>query len=244
MFDFFDRANYPGRRGYFLDDQGNSDPGGGGGTGSDNSGGTSGDTGGGTSSGDQGTGDQGSDKTFTQKDVNDLIAREVAKAQRGKLDPSELGFQSGKELKDFLDSAKKQADEAKTEAERQLEEAKTNAAKAAEEGVLARANTRLVAAEFKVAAKDAGVVAVDDALTLARTMEIWKQVELENDGDDVKVKGFDQVFFDELKKAKPFLFAPDGGTTTDIGTRTGGGDTKSDKNSPEELRKRYSALPG
>jgi F0F1-type ATP synthase membrane subunit b/b' len=242
LFDFFDRANYPGRRGYYLDDQGDSGSGGGGGTGSDNPDDTPGGTGGGTSGGDQAAG-QGSDKTFTQDEVNALIARETAKAQRGKLDPSELGFQSGKELKDFLDAAKKSADEAKTDAERQLEEAKTNAAREAEQKVLSKANSRLVAAEFKVAAKDAGVVALDDALVLAQKMDIWQQVELEGD-DDVTVKGFDASFFEELKKAKPYLFAPDGGRGSDIGAGAGGGNAKVDKNSPEELRKRYSALPG
>ena len=189
--------------------------------------------------GDGGTGD-GGQKMLSQEQVNDIIAREVAKAQRGKLDPKELGFESGKELKEFLETSKKAADDAKSEAEKTLEKAVKEAADEARSTVLAQANERLVAAEFKLAAAKVGITAPDDALVLAKTMPLWSQVELSEEDGNVKVSGFDEAFFKELKDAKPFLFTSTS-ANSDVGAGAGaGGGTN--KNSPEHLSELFPAL--
>jgi hypothetical protein len=224
--------------------EGDLGSGGEGGTGSGNSDATSGANDGGSGSGVGAGG--GSDKTFTQEEVNALIARETAKAQRGKLDPSELGFESAKAMKEYLDSAKARDEAAKDDQQRKVDEAVDAAKQEAEGKVLKKANDRLVAAEFKVAAAHAGVSAVDDALVLARTMDIWKQMEIVEQGEDVVIKGFDDAFFEELKKAKPFLFASEGGGTGgsgDIGAGAGGSNSGAGGKSDEQLHKLYPALP-
>lgn len=160
---------------------------------------------------DGGTDSGGSDKTLTQDEVNRIVAREVAKAQRGKLDPTELGFESGKELREFLDKQKELAEQAKSESEKALEDAKKQATKDAEATVLSKANERITKSEFVVKASAAGVTSPADAYVIAKTMPIWTQVELVENGDDVEVKGFDDAFFEELKKEKSFLFATAGG---------------------------------
>jgi hypothetical protein len=177
--------------------------------------------------------DAGGDKTLTQDQVNAIVAREVAKAQRGKLDPKELGFESGKELKDFLDKQKEAADAAKDQATKDLEAAKEQAMKNAEATVLTKANERITKSEFVVKAATAGVTSPADAYVIAKTMPIWTQVELVEDGDDVKVNGFDDAFFEEMKKEKPFLFASAGGQPG--GKDLGGGAGNSDKGGKDRL---------
>lgn len=203
-------------------------------------------TGTGTDKPDGGTDDggQGSDKTLSQDEVNRIVAREVAKAQRGKLDPTELGFESGKALKEFLDKQKEAADEARSESEKALEEAKKQATKDAEATVLTKANERITKSEFVVKASAAGVTSPADAYVIAKTMPIWTQVELVEENDDVTVKGFDDDFFEEMKKEKPFLFATAGGQQ---GQDLGGGAPNSDRGgkdrlSEDSLLKQYPAL--
>lgn len=199
----------------------------------------------GSSGGDATSGGQGSEeKTLSQDQVNAIVAREVAKAQRGKLDPKELGFESGKALQEFLDKQKEVAEAAKDEATKALEQAKKDAADQARSEVLTRANERFIKAEFVVAANKAGVSAPADAYVLAKTMPIWTQVELVEEGDDVAVKGFDDDFFKELKEQKSFLFAT---ASTGQGGDLGGGAPNTDKDgknrlSEENLRERYPAL--
>jgi hypothetical protein len=209
----------------------------GGGTGAGSSDGGSGDSGGGDA------GDKDDKPTLTQKQVNDIVARETAKAQRGKLDPKELGFESGKELKEFLDKQKDAADAVKDQATKDLEAAKEQATKDAEERVLSKANERLIRAEFVVQASKAEVSSPADAYVLAKTMEIWTQVELVEANDDVTVSGLDEDFFKQLKEAKPFLFEQNGqGGGKDLGGGAGGGKREADSLSPTELSKTYPAL--
>jgi hypothetical protein len=222
-----------------------------GGDGSDEGDSGSGD-GGGTDAGssdggndDGGAGDADDKPTLSQKQVNAIVARETAKAQRGKLDPKELGFESGKELKDFLDKQKEAADAAKDQATKDLEAAKEQATKNAEATVLSKANERITKSEFVVKAATAGITSPADAYVIAKTMPIWTQVELVENGDDVEVKGFDDAFFEEMKKEKPFLFATAGGQSggQDLGGGAGNSDRgNKDRLSEEELAKHYPAL--
>jgi hypothetical protein len=192
---------------------------------------------------DGGTDSGGGDKTLTQDEVNRIVAREVAKAQRGKLDPTELGFESGKELREFLDKQKEAAEAAKDEATKELEAAKKQATKDAEATVLTKANERITKSEFVVKAAAAGVTSPADAYVIAKTMPIWTQVELVEENDDVTVNGFDDAFFEEMKKEKPFLFATAGAQQ---GGDLGGGAPNNDRSggrlAEDNLLKSYPAL--
>lgn len=185
--------------------------------------------------------------------MNALMAREVSRATRGKLDPTELGFENAKAMKEFFDSAKTKEDEAKDESTKALEQAKTEAREQAKNEILAVANERLVAAEFKVFAAQHKVVSPNDALVIAKTLDLWKDITVEDDGAEVKITGFDDKFFEDLKSAKPFLFAAeaangaagsDGDAHAGSGTGgAGGGSNKDDALSPEALKKLYPHLP-
>ena len=189
------------------------------------------------------TGGRPQDSGLSQDEVNRIVAREVAKAQRGKLDPRELGFESGKDLKEFLDKQKEVAEQAKSESEKALEQAKSDATKAAEERVLSKANERFLKAEFVIAANKAGVSAPADAYVLAKTMDIWTQVELVESGDDVEVKGFDEDFFKQMKEQKPYLFVTAGEQQGgDLGGGAANADRSKDRFSEENLLKEYTAL--
>jgi hypothetical protein len=180
-----------------------------------------------------------SDKTFTQDEVNALIARETDKAKRGRLDPSELGFQSKKELEEFIEQQKTTLESQKSEQEKALEEAKKQAAKEATETVLSTANQRLLLAEFKLMCMKHEVQYPDDAFEIAQKLELWKDVGIDDKG---VVKGLDETFFDEFKKQKPYLFAKATGTR-DIGAGASGGDS-SDAAKQAELLRNYPQLRG
>ena len=178
-------------------------------------------------------------KTFTQEEVNAIAAREAAKAARGKLDPKELGFDSAKEMKEFFESAKQKAEADKDEDEKALEQAVREAREEVTTAVLATANERVMKSEFTLAAMQHEVEpgAMGDAFTLAKTMDIWKDVDLDDEG---VVSGLDDNFFAELKKAKPFLFkqAPVGAGAGAGGAAPSGGKGNEDA----ELAAKYPAL--
>lgn len=180
-------------------------------------------------------------KTFTQEEVNAIAAREKAKATRGKVDPKELGFTSAKEMQEFIDAQKQKSEEDKTEDEKAREEAIEAAKKEATDTVLTKANERILKAEFLVAAADAGVPkeARTDALLLARNLDIWEGVEIDDDGN---VTGFTEEFFTELKEQKPFLFgtASDEDEDNDIGAGSHGSGKGNAQQ--EQLIAKYPAL--
>jgi len=174
-----------------------------------------------------------------QDEVNAIVAREVAKAQRGKLDPKELGFESAKELKDFMDQAKQSMEAAKDESTKEFEAAVKEAREQARTEILAVANDRLIRAEFMLAAVNKGVRFGDDAYALAKTMEGWSSVEVSDEG---KVSGLDDAFFEELKTQKPYLFEEPKTAIPDAGAGAHG--APGEKNSPQELAAKYPALRG
>lgn len=184
----------------------------------------------------EGDGGEGSDKTFTQAEVDAIATREAAKAARGKLDPKELGFDSAKDLKAFLDAQKEKVEKDKTEEEKAFEDRVTKAEDAAKASVLDTANARLLRAEFMLAAVKADVAHGEDAFVLAHGLDEWDGVEIKDDGS---VTGFDDAFFAALKEAKPFLFKQedDGtGRGTDAGAGHRGG------NKPDRA-KELAAIP-
>lgn len=179
-------------------------------------------------------------KTFTQEEVNALVTREVSKAARGKLDPKELGFDSAKDMKTFIDDMKSKQEADKSEEDKAKEEAIKAAADAARQEVLTVANGRLVKAEFLTAAADAGISkeARNDAYVLAQTLEDWNSVEVDDNGN---VTGFDEAFFTTLKEAKPYLFATAESGVPDVGAgRSGGG--KDGNSRIRELQEAYGSM--
>jgi hypothetical protein len=177
--------------------------------------------------------DSSKGKVFSQDEVSALVAREVAKAQRGKLDPKELGFDSMKDLQSFVTESKAAADAAKTDAEKVVEEAAQQAAEAARAEVLDVAGNLVLKAEFLIAAKDHGVKFPHDAYELVQSLKEWEPVDLEEDGS---VVGIDDGLFEALKAQKPFLFEPP--TSTDIGAGARG----TGQTSTDDIRAKYPAL--
>lgn len=204
---------------------------------------TDNDQGDGTSA-DKGEGKGEGDKLFTQDQMNAIAAREADRAKRGLLNPKDAGFDSAKEMKEWIESQKQKAEADKTEDEKAREEAIEAAKREAENGVLSKANERLRKAEFLSQAVDQGVrrEARDDAYLLAQTIDSWSDVQVDDDG---KVTGFDEEFFKTLKETKPFLFAPEGkdgdGGLGDIGAGQRGA-ADSDDVKLADLRDKYSAL--
>jgi hypothetical protein len=165
--------------------------------------------------------------------VNALIARETSKAQRGKLDPKELGFTSSKELQTFLETARTQAEANKSESEKAVEEAVKAATDQARAEVLDVAGELVLKAEFLIAAKDHNVKYPHDAYALVQDLKEWETVDI---GEDGVVEGIDDTLFDVLKTSKPFLFDQPGAADIGAGNRSQG------KNDAEEIRAKFPAL--
>lgn len=213
----------------------------------DSSGGTdTDDKSGGTDSDKSGEGDKDKDeKKFSQAELDSLISKSKSKALRGKLDPKELGFDSRKEMEDFIAAAKDKQTEDQTESERQLEEAKTKAREEAKQEVMKPAQRIALKAEFKLACADKNIPRdrADDAFSIAQNLEEWKDVDIDDQG---VVKGLDDTFFDALKESKPWLFKEEGSEdkgSGDIGAGAGGGSRKSSETADEtKMRETYPAL--
>lgn len=106
--------------------------------------------------------DKPKDKTFTQEDVNGLVAKEAKKAQEKIL--RDLGMTDFENAKDGLQKFKEWQDSQKTDAEREKEEREqlsTKAQQAEERAQLLEA--KIKALEFNVNPDD-----LEDVLTLAR----------------------------------------------------------------------------
>lgn len=186
-----------------------------------------------------GDGDSGTEeKTFTQEEVNAILAREKSKATRGKVSPKDYGFDSQKDFDAWVKAQKDKQDKDKTEEEKKLADAIAAAEKQAEDKIMSKANARLIKSEFKVAARDAGIPkeALEDAYLLAQTLEDW-DVEVDDEKD--VVVGLSADFFKELKKQKPFLFPESKTGSGDAGAGAGGGGRSKDAGSVQEI---YPAL--
>lgn len=197
----------------------------------------------GATGGDEGSSDES--KKFSQDDVNRLIAKEKSRALRGKIDPKEFGFDSQKELQEFVEQQKQKSEAQKTEDEKARQTAIDEAKETAKTEILDKSKQLMLRAEFKVSAREAGVPkdALEDAYLLAQTMEDWSDVEVTDDG---AVSGLTADFFKDLKEAKPFLFPEqktegDNGKPGDIGQRSGGGKT-GPGGSDDELVAKYPGL--
>ncbi|NRG32912.1 hypothetical protein [Niallia circulans] len=103
-------------------------------------------------------------KTFTQEDVNSLVAKEAKKAQEKLL--KQLGVEDFNNAKEGLNKFKEWQESQKTEAEKQaerLKELETNYSNTSNENATLKA---------QISAMKAGVLAesVEDVVTLAKTM--------------------------------------------------------------------------
>lgn len=226
-------AIFQGREGFFYNGEfvptfaggdGSDDTSSEGGSESDNS---DGDDDSDNSSDDDDSKDDG--KKFTQEEVNKILAKEKSKATRGKVNPKDYGFDSQKEFDQWVKDQKDKQDKNKSDDEKALQKAIDDATKEAESKIMSKANARLIKAEFKVAAREAGISkdALADAYVLAQTLEDW---DVEVDEEKEEVVGLDDDFFKELKKQKPFLFADNnGGGSGDAGAGAGGGGGRGNK---------------
>jgi hypothetical protein len=178
-------------------------------------------------------------KKFSQDEVNALVARESARAKRGKVDPKEFGFTNDKELKEFLDAAKSKEDEDKAEGEKLLEEAIKEAQADAKAEYLDVANQRVLKAEFLLAAQDYSIrkEARQDAFLVAQSLDLWEDVDIDEKG---VVSGLTKQFFEDLKKAKPYFFEEPSNDDRNIGAGARGGKGGNDRET--ELKGKFSAL--
>lgn len=160
----------------------------GGGTGTTTTGGAETTTGGAETTTTTTTGAEG-DKTFTQADIDKVVAERLAREKKKY------------EGVDVAEYKKLKADaDAKAEAEKtELEKAQDKITKAESEKnqALQLANQRLILAEFKVIARDADIKYVNDAYKLADL----STVEVKEDGT---IEGLKEIV-DALIKEKPFL---------------------------------------
>lgn len=165
-------------------------------------------------------------KTFSQNDVNRLLAKERKRLRRGAADFKELGFGSKKEMDDFVKAAREKESANKDEETKEREAAIAAAQKEAVDAVLSKADRRLIKADFKVAARDAGIPSdrLDDAFALAQNLEDWQDVVVDDDGN---VGGLDGDFFSTLKEQKSYLFASDSSSDDDEGDRAASAGTRS-----------------
>jgi hypothetical protein len=174
-------------------------------------------------------------KTFTQEEVNKLLAERVARANK-KIEK----FADYDELKTKLAEYTKAEEERKQSEMSEVEKLQAQLqkfeqqAKEAEETklkTLESANKRLIKSEFKVLAKDLGVRkdALDDAFVLAD----MSSVEIDDEGNVTGVK----EALESLKKAKAYLF----GVTEYADPSPGQHETKRD-NAQEQSRRKLQEL--
>jgi hypothetical protein len=174
-------------------------------------------------------------KTFTQDEVNKLLAERVARANK-KIEK----FADYDELKTKLAEYTKAEEERKQSEMSEVEKLQAQLqkfeqqAKEAEETklkTLESANKRLIKSEFKVLAKDLGVRkdALDDAFVLAD----MSSVEIDDEGNVTGVK----EALESLKKAKAYLF----GVTEYADPSPGQHETKRD-NAQEQSRRKLQEL--
>lgn len=187
-------------------------------------GGTGGGAGGGTGDGG-GAGGGGENQPFaTFQDEASFMAR-IKREGKAQLEATAkaLGFESADAMQAAA-KAKKDADAA-NQTELEKEKAAREKAEADSKAVLETANKRLVDAEIKVLAKDAGFADVTDAVALIDRTSI--QVD-----DQGNVTGAKEAV-EALAKAKPHLLGegkPDStpGSTGNVNRQAGGGDKKTE----------------
>lgn len=192
-----------------IPDGGAGATGGAGGEGAGTTGSGEGNTGNGSGEGSEGsegtegdgTGSEGTkgDKTFTQADIDRVVKDRLAK-ERKKFEGVDVA-----EYKRLKEEADAKAEAEKTELDKANE--KVTKAESEKQKAIEVANTRLILADFKVLAKDAGIKYIDDAYRLADL----STVDVKEDGS---VDGLSAII-DSLVKDKPFLLGTEenkGGT--------------------------------
>ncbi|OMD07790.1 phage scaffolding protein [Paenibacillus odorifer] len=168
-------------------------------------------------------GDSETDKTFTQADIDRIVADRLARDRKGREDYDDI-----KTKLTALEQA--DADRAKAEmsATERLETEKADALKRAQEAeernasVLTEANKRLITAEFKTTARDANIPT--DRLAAALKLADIGVVTVDDDGN---VSGLADVITTLLAE-HPYLANTEGGKSRQIGADTNGGSRKID----------------
>lgn len=179
---------------------------------------------------DAGADDPKPEKTFTQAELDELITKRLER-ERKKYE----GFDELKTKLTEYEQAEEERRKAAMSEQERLEAEKAEALKKAEEAenasaeVLRKANERLINAEFRLLAKEAGIRsdALDDAFKLADI----SGVEV---GDDGAVNGVDDVI-KALTESKPYLVEQAKPKPRQIGEGSDPGGGKADKTSEQLL---------
>ncbi|OMD21699.1 phage scaffolding protein [Paenibacillus odorifer] len=161
------------------------------------------------------------DKTFTQADLDRIVADRLARDRKGREDYDDI-----KTKLTALEQAEAERTKAEMTATERLEAEKADALKRAQEAedrnasVLTAANKRLINAEFKTAARDANIPA--ERLAAALKLADTDAVTVDEDGN---VSGLADVIT-ALIAEHPYLADTEGGKSRQIGGDTNGGSRK------------------
>ncbi|WP_440961263.1 scaffolding protein [Paenibacillus nitricinens] len=161
------------------------------------------------------------DKTFTQADLDRVVAERLARDRKGREDYDDIKTKlTALEQAEAEREAAKLSDTERLEAEKAAALAAAESAKAERDRALTTANQRLINAEFKSLAREANVPA--DRLVAALKLADLSAVTVDDDGNAVGVK----EAVDALILAEPYLANTAGGGSRQIGGDTNGGSRK------------------
>ncbi|WP_419885184.1 scaffolding protein [Paenibacillus sp. B-A-8] len=166
-------------------------------------------------------GDSETDKTFTQADLDRIVADRLARDRKGREDYDDIKTKlTALEQAEADREAAKLSDTERLEAEKAAALAAAESAKAERDRALTTANQRLINAEFKSLAREANVPA--DRLAAALKLADLSAVTVDDEGNAVGVK----EAVEALIAAEPYLANTAGGGNRQIGGDTNGGSRK------------------
>lgn len=168
-------------------------------------------------------GDPDTDKTFTQADLDRIVADRLARDRKGREDYDSLKTKlTALEQAEAEREAAKLSDTERLEAEKATALAAAESAKAERDKVLTTANQRIINAEFKSLAREANVPT--ERLAAALKLADLTGATVDDEGNAVGVK----EAVEALIAAEPYLADKAGGGSRQIGGDTNGGSRKVD----------------
>ncbi|MEK5418226.1 phage scaffolding protein [Paenibacillus sp. FSL L8-0708] len=166
-------------------------------------------------------GDPDTDKTFTQADLDRIVADRLARDRKGREDYDSLKMKlTALEQAEAEREAAKLSDTERLEAEKATALAAAESAKTERDKVLTTANQRIINAEFKSLAREANVPA--DRVAAALKLADLSAVTVDDEGNAVGVK----EAVEALIVAEPYLANTVGSGNRQIGGDTNGGSRK------------------
>lgn len=192
----------------------------------DEGGGSGGEGGTGSDQGGTGEGSSGQEKTFTQAEVNAMMAKEKSQGRMSVL--KELGIEDTKHAKESLAAYKKWVDDQKTDLQKAQEKATS------EEKTRLEAESKLAAANNSLAALKAGVNPkyLDDVVALA-SARVTEKKDFAAVVEEMKTTH--SMFFGEDQSSAGTGHLPNGGYGSgkagDLGKRLAEGSKRNNGNS-------------